>query len=252
MKKALILYMHGLGDIILLTPCLRNLYRQGYIVDLVAKQRTIDSHLLDDCPYVDKIIGINESIPFDRGYMEIYESMCPEYDLTDKVTYAPFNRKSKIEQCEWELGLDLKDDYGLEVFISQSAQDTAQEYIERFYPDGYIFNHTMIEIHPPHSWDSTQWIKDNLPRLPICDTGYNGKQFMLFEDINAVFVLAREANHRVLSSSVMVHACDAMGSTMDIINYHTDTTEHQGRTSKVWPLDQTKVFQIREFGKYLK
>ena len=53
------------------------------------------------------------------------------------------------------------------------------------------------------------------------------------------------ATHRVLSSSVFVHAADAMGCTIDIINY--------GRPDKkVWPLDQSRVLHIRENGKLIK
>jgi len=68
---------------------------------------------------------------------------------------------------------------------------------------------------------------------------------MAFNDINSAFILAREATHRVLSSGVFVHACEAMGCTMDVVNY--------GRADrKVWPLDQSKVLHIRESGEWIR
>ena len=73
----------------------------------------------------------------------------------------------------------------------------------------------------------------------------NGNGYRIHRDINFSFVLAREAKHRILSSSVFVHACDAMNSVMDIVNY--------GRPDrKVWPLEQDKVQCIREANKILE
>ena len=75
--------------------------------------------------------------------------------------------------------------------------------------------------------------------MPIAGTGYKDKMYVWHKDINASFVLAREANHRVLSSSVMVHACDAMDAMIDVIYY--------GRSDrKVWLLDLSKVKSIIE------
>ena len=52
MKKALILFWHGLGDIILLTAHLRHLYKKGYKTDLMCLPETRKSRLLDHCLYI--------------------------------------------------------------------------------------------------------------------------------------------------------------------------------------------------------
>jgi hypothetical protein len=64
-------------------------------------------------------------------------------------------------------------------------------------------------------------------------------------DINFSFVLAREATHRILSSSVFVHAREAMEVKIDVINYGKPDR-------KVWPKDQSLVMRIREEGKWIK
>ena len=56
MKKALILYSHGIGDVIMLTPHLRHLYTEGYTIDLMCRVSIRDSKLLDACPYINKLI----------------------------------------------------------------------------------------------------------------------------------------------------------------------------------------------------
>ncbi|GAG68670.1 unnamed protein product [marine sediment metagenome] len=138
-----------------------------------------------------------------------------------------------------ELGVVIEDKK-LEVFIPKSAEEDAGRYI-----DGkYVFVQTILEFHPYHNWDSSGWIKANLPPIKVINFNYE-EELIVFKDINAAFVLAREATHRVLSSGVFVHACEAMGCMMDVINY--------GRPDqKVWPMDQSLVLRIREKGKWIR
>ena len=134
-------------------------------------------------------------------------------------------------------------DKKLEVFIPQSANIDALRYKS---PESkYIFVQTILEFHEYHNWDSREWIKANLPLLGVMDLGYKKEYHMAFNDINTAFIMAKEATHRVLSSGVFVHACEAMDCTIDVINY--------GRADhKVWPLDQSKVLHIREKGKWIR
>jgi len=83
--------------------------------------------------------------------------------------------------------------------------------------------------HRSHWWkEADKWIKETWPGLPIveikCKEGEGRDRMMLVRgegvplpcNINTAFVLAREAKHRALSSSVFLHACDAMNTTIDI------------------------------------
>ena len=250
MKKALIKYHHGLGDIIQLTPHLRHLYNQGYITDIMGMSQNKASHLLDECKYTDKLIDIPNTwkspIGFNRQLeedMKKFNKLKVNYDWSGAANHVGIGQTNKMDFTSTELNLNITDKM-VEVFISELAEERVLKYINKTYPNGYIFVHTFIEEHTYHNWDATAWIKDNLPNLPIVDTGYNGNYYKWRPDINEAFVLAREATHRVMSSSVMVHACDAMNIGIDVVNY--------GRADrKVWLPDMSKVLKIRENGEFL-
>lgn len=245
MKKALILYWHGLGDVIMLTPHLRHLYNEGYKVDLLCRAAVRESHLLDHCPYVDKLIEVGNPWRSEKEFSEqalhnikrFHKMSQKGYDWSGKAPHQVYRYQGyhKIDITSAELKLEIKDKK-LEVFISKEAEQQALDYGD----SEFIFCHTAVGNHPYNSWDATQWMVENLPRLRIID-----RVSPVFDDINAEFALAKRAKHRVLSDSVFAHACNAMGVVVDVINY--------GRPDrKVWALDQSKVLHIREEGRWLK
>lgn len=251
-NKALILYWHGLGDVIQLTPHLRCLYDKGYVVDLMCRKEVVNSHLLDECPYVDSFIIVENPwqsvLGFDRQFRQnlvMFESVKGNYDWSGACFHrniSSFN--SKIDCNSKELNLSIVDK-NLEVFISTDVEASALRYIKENYSGGYIHMHTAIEWHMNHSWNAVTWVENNLPKLPIIDTGYGGSAYIIEQDINFSFVLAREASHRVYSSSVFVHACDAMGVNMDVVNYG-------GKVRYAWPINKNKILHIREKEMWIK
>ena len=251
-KKALIQYWHGLGDVIMLTPLLRQLYKKGFLVDLMCRKSVKDSYLLDECKYIDKLIVVENPWGSTKGFslqvkenMELFNKLKSNYDFSSSINHlSTFNDKIIHNFKEGNINCD-KDDLSLEVFISEDINKKALEYINNMYPKGYIFNHTMIENHPPHNWDSTNWINNNLPNLPVVNTGKNNTHYMINENINFSFVLAKNAKYRVLSSSVFVHACDAMNSEVEVVNY--------GKMDrKVWPKNKNLIKKVRELNKWIK
>lgn len=249
MKTALLLYWHGLGDLICLTPQLRELHRRGYIVDLMCRRPTIQSRLLASCPYVRQTIPLSYETggPAEGGSsgarkaeqcFAMFRKLSSHYDVAMEFSEQPEHiRGGKIIRNNKICGLKGLKNLDLEVFISKDAEATAKQYIDTNFPNGYIFCHTMIEWHQCHNWNAEKWISEHLDDLPIINTGIDQTHEMLFDDINISFVLAREATHRVLASSVFVHACDAMGAIMDVVHY--------GRENKHgWPIDPNKIKTI--------
>lgn len=252
MKKSLIHYSHGLGDVIMLTPLLRQLYKRGYRTDLLCRKSVLESSLLKECPYVDQMFIVDNPHTSSAGAEnqrrfneQKFEQLSHSYEYALSLPHLAIQGSKLLHNlslCKFDYD---PNDLNLEVFISQEVEYQAKNFIKKNYPKGYIFNHTMIEFHQYHNWDSTSFIKENFEELPVLDTGMNGNGYRIHRDINFSFVLAREAKHRILSSSVFVHACDAMDSVMDIVNY--------GRPDrKVWPLEQDKVKCIREANKILQ
>lgn len=248
MKKALILYWHGLGDVIMLTPHLRHLYKQGYKTDLMCRPEVRTSKLLDECPYIGKLIDVPNPWQSKLGKkhqrkinMRQFEELRGDYDWSGASPHNTLKiQRYKIDMTSAELGLELNDKK-LEIFIPKSAEIEAEKHID----GDYIFVQTILEWHKYHDWDADEWIRGNFPPIKIIDLGYEKSYYMAFNDINAAFVVAREARHRVLSSGVFVHACEAMDCVIDVINY--------GRSDrKIWPLDQSKVLHIRERGEWIR
>ena len=250
MKKALILYWHGLGDVVLLTPHLRHLYKQGYMIDLMCRPQVRQSKLLDACPYINKLIDVpnpwEASLGFDfqaDSNMTRFHALKDKYDWSGASPHQrPFKQYYKLDITSYELGIDLEDKH-MEVFISEEAEAEAKAWVDEFVGD-YIFVHRISEFHEYHSWDCRDWVKENLPATTIVYSDIDGK-IVRFDDINTIFAIARNAKHRVLISSVFVSACEAMSCTIDAINYGQPDR-------KLWPLDQHKVLHIREQGVWIK
>jgi len=250
-KKAIILYWHGLGDVIMLTPHLRYLYEHGYLTHLMCREEVITSHLLDECPYISDMEPVENPWQAENFSKQAEEnvnrliSVCGRYDWVGEAAHLSHaSYEHKMETTSRELGLDV-DNYDTEVFIPEEVMAEVNEFVADRYPDGFIFKHTDIEFHQEHCWHSKGWIRDNLPDLPIVDTGLGGNFYRHWDDINYSFCLVKAAQHLVLSSSVFVHAADALGKTIDVINYGK-------KDRKVWPMDQGRVLGIRENGKWIK
>lgn len=250
-KKVIILYWHGLGDVIMLTPMLRYFFQHGYLVHLMCRPEVGYSNLLGNCPYVEKLIYVTNpwrsSIGFEKqkqANITKFKQLSKNYDLSVSCLHERIFQDCKIYTNWKECGL-IPDDNRLEVFIPLDTETKAMNLIASRYPNGYIHQHTQIEFHTTHNWDCTNWIKKHLPDLPVIDTGLGGNYYCADSDINFSFVLAREARYRILSSSVFVHACDAMNAKIDVINY--------GRPDrKVWPKNPKLTKRIREAGKWIK
>jgi len=249
MKRALILYWHGLGDVIQLTPVLRKLHRDGYVTDLMCRPEVSSSHLFDECPYVSMLIPVVNPWQSPIGKDEqtkkniaMFEDRSKKYDWSAKCLHKDI-KGLKVDWNFRECGIDpMPSDRHLEVFIPSWIESEAMSYIEKNYPNGYVFRHTDVKWHPWHTWNSSEWIQKTFPGLPVFDTGDGALHDMPHKNINYSFVLAREAKRRVLSSSVFVHACEAMGSVIDVVNYGKPDR-------KVWPRDLGIVKGIRESGK---
>lgn len=251
MKTILLMYWHGIGDLICLTPQLRELYRLGWTIDLICRQPAINAKLFVSCPYIRKTIPVPYAIggPHSDGVaglrkrqqcMELYNRLAPNYDRALEFSKSPNRsiRGGKIFRNNDVCGFTQLTNLQLDVFITDRAETIASSYIQKHYPDGYIFRSTDVDCHRVHSWDATNWIRQHLPNLPVFNTGVGQEHYMISPDINVSFVFARDAQHRVLSSSVFVHACDAMNVTMDVVNY--------GMANKHgWPLDKSKIKVVR-------
>jgi hypothetical protein len=223
-KRALICFPHGIGDVIQATPAMRTLYEQGYLLDMMVRPSVINSHLLDDCPYIGKLMKVRTDTT-ENGWKEyhipMFNSIKRSYDLaiTCKLLSAYKHRQHQIAR---ELGVE-PDDFNLDVWINQASVLEAQEFLkQQLNGKPFIHVHTKTEAHRKYYWDSMSYVQqayfDDVPDMPIIDTGHEGNAHKLFENINTTFMIMRYATHRVLSISVMAAAADALQLPIDILN----------------------------------
>jgi len=246
-------------------------------VDVLVRPYIVKAKLLECCPYVREIIQLptdrsafatsSRKYGTKNMFLDIFNELAINYDYAFKSLPTkrfripggkihdesenlfgkemPRQRLSPKEKRRQEIIRGFRDtparipiakpaNLDLEVFISESAEEEAQNYIRTKYPEGYVFLHTYPRYHLNHNWDASEWISANLDEeLPF----FKPNEMSFSEDINIMFVVAREATHRVLSSSVFVHACDAMRVTMDAVHYGSPSLHH-------YPLDSSIIKKV--------
>lgn len=222
-KKALLLFWHGIGDLICLTPALRELHNRGYHCDILCLPYLLTCGVLADCSYVTLLPLPTDVSPSDGGKrgaearkicVETWEKKKTDYDDSFHFGQRPDHvRGGKIARNLKACGLPTDIDSSMALFISPEAEKEAKAFIKENYPEGFIFCHTESERHPYHNWDAKD-VLSSLPDIPV----FSPDEYR-WSNINVAFVMAREAKHRVLISSVFVHACDAMGAVMDVVHY---------------------------------
>lgn len=219
-KRALVCFPHGIGDVIQATPAMRALYNEGYILDMMVRRSVINSHLLDDCPYIDKLILARTDIT-ENGWKQFqiphFNKLRDGYDraIVSKIFGIFKHRPIKIAD-------DFKvkpTNYHLEVWINRQSEQDAAEFVRVETGDSdFVHVHTKIEVHPKYWWHSLPYVMKNYPRVPILDSGYCGNAHKRFANINTTFAIMKKAKYRVLSLSVMAAAADALDLPIDLLN----------------------------------
>jgi hypothetical protein len=219
-KRALICFPHGIGDIIQATSAMKALYDEDYVLDMMVRPSVIDSHLLDDCPYIGKLIKVRTDTT-EQGW-EIYHKphfskIKSEYDRAILCSLLVAYKHRQVRIAE-EFGVNPPS-YKPDVWINQQSILEAQKFIHENVPDGrFIHVHTKTEVHKKYWWESFAYVRKKYPDIPILDSGYAGNLHKRFANINTTFAIMRLAAHRVLSISVMAAAAEALDLPIDLLN----------------------------------
>jgi len=219
-RSALVLFPHGIGDIIMATPSLRVLYDSGYIVDMMVRSSVIESRILDDCPYTDKLIKVRADTTengFNRYHMPKFRALASEYDWCG-ISQLRTTCAYRVKLIANDLNV-LPSHYHLEVWISPEHEAEAASFArEHAVGRQFVYVHTCTEVHRRYWWNSLDYVRETFPGMSIIDSGEGGNAHKRFKNINVNFALMRLAKHRVLSLSVMAAAADAMQLPIDILN----------------------------------
>ena len=221
----LISYLHGIGDTIMLTPAMRALHEAGERFDLVLFDYVKNSHLLDNCQYINNIHTLKSHWKHPRPGHQYAANINrvieigKKYDETIIIDHKGFEKgEHKVDYNMRRCGV-----YGntkCEVFIPEKMRVKAKEAIDSW-GEEFVFAHWCVPDHPYHTWkDATAWINANFGNRYYLYNTCSGKPN---DNINMAFAMMSMASAVVLCSSVFVHAADAMGIPIDCLYYgHRD------------------------------
>lgn len=225
--RLLIIYPHGLGDIIMATPALRKYRRehpQDYIV-LAMQARFESSEILKHCPYVDELLFTPDPWQ-DFGNAKIgfttVKKFCVDWAAThniDKVINPTFPAKMhKIVAFARAMGVGpLEAKPHTEIFTTQEDVDAAVEFIGDRGPFGFVHTTTGAPAKDLPKNYGRQWLKENKGLDACIEVGIDFK----YDDfnINVQFEIVRRAEAICIPDSVFYHARAAMDKPVDLVYF---------------------------------
>ena len=213
----LILFPHGLGDCILLTPALRGFYKQtGQKVHIATLKRFETAQFFKHNPYVDKIFYTKDAWHDYNNAQQGFRSLVAEW-----TAYAQENGLGQLimpthRTPEPKILLNLRalgvksEDYRAEVYTSSSDKRTAAAIIKKLVGPaefGFIHTHTGVPSKDlPLNFGRAFMKRHGLKRVIEI-----GRELgALDENINVQFEILRKAKIVCVADSVFYHACHAM------------------------------------------
>lgn len=225
----LILYPHGLGDCILLTPALRKYYNTfNEKVNVAILKRFESSEIFNHCPYIDNVYYVSDPWnDFKRSpdWNAVIDE-CKKFD--DKTTMFILHKGHKIIDSSKCLSVELKDDndFKTEIFISDEDKKQAKAIIHSLVGKndyGFIQTNTGINGKTNATYKDLdenfgeKWLLENTDVKHFIEIG---KSFSALDyNINIQFEIMNRARHVVLPDSVFYHACGALNKKVDCVTF---------------------------------
>ena len=247
MKKVLIVFWHGLGDNISVTPALRK-YKQitGNYIGWAMLKRFKPAHLMDKCPYIDKIHWISDAWNDFSGYKEGIKEIQKEAETIaeehgyDEVKMIPFNGNGvhRIFRGARDIGVTLEpNEVHTEWWYEPSEMIPFYQKINL--PKKFVFFHGIAGA-PSKSWPreiAIKRIEKDFPGMPIIspDFTWDYKQFPI---AFAVDVMKR-ATHRYIVDSSLYYIAHALDIPMDLVYFkrgpvvYTDNCSLHGSSERI-------------------
>ena len=227
MKDLLVLYPHGLGDCILLTPAIREFYsKTKNKVHVATLERFRTARFFDNNPYVDQIFYTkdawhdypNSQVGF-FSLKEEWKRFAKDNGFSGFVMPMHSEPINKILLNYRHLGIQNPANYNTEVHTTKEDVSRAEELISGLVGDaefGFVQTTTGVP-----SKDLPQgYGRKYLAKIGIDKVIEIGKEFgALDESINVQFEILRRAKAVCIPDSVFYHACHAMGKKVDFVYF---------------------------------
>jgi hypothetical protein len=224
----LLIYPHGLGDCLMLTPSLRAYHQQtGDKYNLCIQKRFESSELFKNNPHVGNIHYIKDPWNDYPNAMVGFNEVIKEGGIIGKnneyneVIYLPCKSNiHKIIQNSKDLKIKLND-YSMDVFISESDKEQASSVIKKLVGDepfGFIQTKTGAGVNKDLSDGyGEKWLRENRDLENFIEIG---KSFNYDDyNINVQFEILNQSSGVSIPDSVFYHACIALNKDIDFVYF---------------------------------
>lgn len=252
MNDLLILYPHGLGDCILLTPAIREFYKAtGHKVHVATLERFRSAKFFDNNPYVDKIYYTkdawhdypNSQVGFSELYKE-WRAFASKNNFGGIVMPMHAHPIQKIELNFKYLGVYNSEEYGVEIHTSSLDKSIAEKIISDTVgnnPFGFIQTKTGVESKNLPDGYGQEYLRKNNNLSNFIEVG---KDFDALDyNINVQFEVMRKASAVCLPDSVFYHACHAMKKPVDFVYFGRGQSVYD-RVKHIVPNEEKVVFEL--------
>jgi len=227
-KDILVIYPHGLGDCVLLTPALREYYnKHGQKLNVATLERFRSAQFFDHNPYVDEVYYTkdawldypNSQVGFNAVYND-WKAAARDKGLRGVVMPMHTDPISKILLNFKYLGIDPYQDPKTELHTTPEDTTTAERIIEDKVgsdPFGFVQTSTGVPSKDLPADYGRQWLKKNRGLEKVIEIGKEIGH--LDYNINVQFEILRRASAVCIPDSVFYHACHAMDKEIDLVYF---------------------------------
>jgi hypothetical protein len=248
----LIVYPHGLGDLIMLTPALRAYFhRTGKKVSVAILNRFRGCGLLDNCPYIEDILYVKD--PWNEStrklVMQEGRKLAKSRNLTPLCVWHPPG-EHKIVYNLVMMGVEPFDGFNTEVYISDADRRIADEWLgDHGFTDAYGFVQTSTGVRGKTNaggkkdltpgWGARYMRHHGVERVVEIGIDFQYDEM----PIPAQFVIMACAEKICIPDSVFYHAACALNKKVDLVFfgrgkgvYERVRAMHDVRETVVWSL----------------
>ena len=254
MKKMMILYPHGLGDCILLTPAIREYKKQtGNHISVVTLERFRSAKFFDNNQYVDKIYYCKDAWHDFENSQIGFQSLSKKWKLfAVKNGYnfmcMPMHsiNENKILLNSKYLNIDLENTI-TEIYTKEKDSIQAENIIKDIVGDndfGFIQTNTGVPSKDLPVGFGRKWLGKNKNINHFIEIGKE-IEYQQY-NINVQFEIMRRAKAVCIPDSVFYHACHAINKDVDFVYF--------GRGKEIWervrPLHEVNENVVYDIKKY--
>lgn len=225
--EELIIYPHGLGDCLMLTPAIREYYNNfGVKLNIAILERFASSKIFDNNQYVGKVFPVlkdawNDFSNPTIGFEEVRKQGI-ELALSNNLTPIFINHpapKHKILLCADQLQVNLGSTQ-IDVYISNEDKIIADDLIKKFVGEnsyGFVQTHTGVQSKNLPDGFGAKWLRKKNGLEHIIEVG---KDFHHLDyNINIQFEILRRASGVCIPDSVFYHACCGLNKDIDFVYF---------------------------------